>query len=575
MVTGVDGAEELAAAVDPFTAEIVRYKLEGIANEMCTTMLRSAFSPIVKEGRDASACLFTPTGESLAQSSSIPIHLATLIPAVGQILHSYPLHTMTEGDVYVLNDPYCGGTHLPDIVAVVPVFHRHQVIALGATMMHHQDVGGVTAGSVPPTATEIFQEGIRIPPLKLREGGRPNETLLAMLRQNVRVPEMFMGDLNAQIAACNLCDRRLKDVADGYGYNLLASIYAQLLARSESLTRQALLALPQGTFSHFDFLDNDGIELDRRVRIEVAVTIQNGSIHFDLSGTDRQLRGPFNCVPSGIQAAGYYTVRALTGSHIPTNAGCFRPVSLHLPKGTLVNPDEPAAVNSRTATVIRIAGTMIHAIGKVAPHRVPAGASGELLVMAFGGKGYGEQRFVVGDMIAGGTGASAHHDGVDSLDAYTSNSMNLSAEALELEAPLTVHRFALRPDSGGAGKFRGGLGVLREYEVLDGEVSFTHRGERHYTGAPGLAGGHPGATARSHIWRVGGGDEEIPSKIVTTLRRGDRLCVETAGAGGHGDPHDRDHAAVVADVRNGKVTALAAREIYGLAAEGNPVARKP
>src|SRR4051812_12092552 len=162
---------------------------------------------------------------------------------------------------------------------------------------------------------------------------------------------------------------------------------------------------------------------------------------------------------------------------------------------------------------------MIHAIGKVAPHRVPAGASGELLVMAFGGQGYGEQRFVVGDMIAGGTGASAHRDGVDSLDAYTSNSMNLSAEALELEAPLTVHRFALRPDSGGAGKFRGGLGVLREYEVLDGEVSFTHRGERHYTGAPGLAGGHPGATARSHIWRVERGHEEIPSKIVTTLRR--------------------------------------------------------
>ena len=178
-------------------------------------------------------------------------------------------------------------------------------------------------------------------------------------------------------------------------------------------------------------------------------------------------------------------------------------------------------------------------------------------------------------MIAGGTGASAHRDGVDLLDAYTSNSMNLSAEALELEAPLTVHRFALRPNSGGAGKFRGGLGVLREYEVLDGEVSFTHRGERHYTGAPGLAGGHPGTTARSHIWRVEGGDEDILSKIVTTLRRGDRLCVETAGAGGHGDPHERDHAAVVADVRNGKVTALAALEIYGLAAEGKPVARKP
>lgn len=564
METSVQSGPTRDMTVDPFTAEVVRYKLEGIANEMCTTMLRSAFSPIVKEGRDASACLFTPQGSSLAQSSSIPIHLATLIPAVAEILKTYPLHTMQEGDVYILNDPYCGGTHLPDIAAVVPVFHRGRVIALGATMVHHQDVGGMTAGSVPPNATEIFQEGIRIPPLKLREAGRPNETLVAMLRQNVRVPDMFIGDLNAQIAACNLCARRLKDVAESCGDNLLTAIYDELLLKSETLTRQALGALPQGTFHHVDFLDNDGIELDRRVRIEVAVTIRDGSIHFDLSGTDAQLRGPFNCVPSGIQAAGYYTVRALTGSQIPTNSGCYRPVSLHLPKGTLVNPEEPAPVNSRTATVIRVAGTMIHAIAKAAPERIPAAASGELLVMAFGGKGPDGKRFVVGDMVAGGAGASARQDGVDSLDCYTSNSMNLSAEALELEAPLRIHRFALRPDSGGAGKFRGGLGVLREYEVLEGEVSLTHRGERHFTGAPGLAGGHPGATAHSVIRRTGGGIEEIPSKIVTTLRKGDWLLVETAGAGGHGDPSQRDRKAVAEDVRNGKVTAHTAREIYGL-----------
>ena len=568
MDTEANNRDASSMSVDPFTAEVVRYKLEGIANEMCTTILRSAFSPIVKEGRDASACLFTPEGSSLAQSSSIPIHLATLIPAVAEILKVYPPSTMQDGDVYILNDPYCGGTHLPDIAAVVPVFHRGRVIALGATMVHHQDVGGMTAGSVPPNATEIFQEGIRIPALKLREAGRPNETLIAMLRQNVRVPDMFMGDLNAQIAACNLCSRRLIDVADGYGDNLLTAIYDELLSRSEALTRQALGTLPQGTFHHVDFLDNDGIELDRRVRIEVAVTIHDGSIHFDLTGTDSQLRGPFNCVPSGVYAAGYYTVRALTGSQIPTNAGCYRPVSLHLPKGTLVNPDEPAPVNSRTATVIRIAGTMIHAIAKAVPERIPAAASGELLVMAFGGKRQDGSRFVVGDMIAGGTGASARRDGVDSLDCYTSNSMNLSAEALELEAPLRVHRFALRPDSGGAGKFRGGLGVLREYEVLEGEMSLTHRGERHFTGAPALGGGQPGATARSAIRRADGHIETIPSKIVTLLRKGDWLEVETAGAGGHGDPRQRDRRAVVDDVRNGKVTPRAANEIYRLTGDG-------
>ncbi len=293
------------------------------------------------------------------------------------------------------------------------------------------------------------------------------------------------------------------------------------------------------------------------------MTIKDGAIHFDLSGTDAQLKGPFNCVPSGIYAASYYAVRALTGAQIPTNAGCFRPVSLHLPKGTLVNPDEPAPVNSRTATVIRISGTMLHAIAKAAPERIPAAASGELLVMAFGARTHDGKRTIIGDMIAGGAGASARHDGADCLDCYTSNSMNMSAEALELEAPIAVHRFALRPDSGGAGKFRGGLGVVREYEVLENEVSFTHRGERHYVGAPGLAGGHDGALAHSVIHRRDGVAEEIPSKLVTVLHPGDRLTVETAGAGGHGDPRERDPAAVAADVRNGKVSRDAARTLYG------------
>jgi N-methylhydantoinase B len=552
-----------ASGIDPFTAEVVRYKLEGIANEMCTTILKSAFSPIVKEGRDASAALFTPAGDTLAQSSSIPIHLATLIPAIRRIIADYPLHTMKEGDVYILNDPYCGGTHLPDIAAAAPVFHRGRVVAIGATMVHHQDVGGMTAGSVPPNATEIFQEGLRIPPLKLRDAGRPDPTLVAMLRQNVRVPEMFMGDLDAQVAACTLCSRRMADVAESCGENLLAAIFEELLARSEALTRQALRTLPQGTFRHVDWLDNDGIELDRRVRIEVAVTIEDGAVHFDLTGTDRQLRGPFNCVPSGIYAAAYYAVRALTGAQIPTNEGCFRPVTLTLPKGTLVNPEEPAPVNSRTATVIRISGTMLHAVAKAAPERVPAAASGELLVMAFAGRGYDGKRYVVGDMIAGGAGASARRDGADSLDCYTSNSMNLSAEAFELDAPVKVHRFALRPDSGGAGRLRGGLGVLREYEVLDGEVSLTHRGERHYAAAPGLAGGGDGALARSVITRTGGAAEVIPSKIVTRLFKGDRLVVETAGAGGHGEPREREPAAVADDIMNGKVTRDAAHAAYG------------
>lgn len=550
--------------LDPITVEVVRYKLEGIANEMSATLLRSAFSPIVKEGRDASASLFTPAGDTMAQSSSIPIHLATLIPAVAEIIKTYPIHTMRAGDAFLLNDPYVGGTHLPDIAVVMPVFCGDRVIALSTTMTHHQDVGGMSAGSVPTTATEIFQEGIRIPPLRLLDAGIYNDTLVRLLRQNVRVPDMFMGDLTAQVAACTLGVRRLQEVAELYGDNQLSEMFDSLLSRSEIQTRAALRELPQGTFSHTDFLDNDGIDLDRRLRIEVAVTIRDGTIHFDFTGTDPQTKGPLNTVRSGVQAAAYYTVRALTGSQIPTNGGCFRPVSFNLPEGTLVNPLEPAAVNARTATVIRIAGCMIHALAKEVPDVIPAGPSGELLVMAFGGRRYDDTPYVVGDMVSGGAGASAHGDGVDSIDTLTSNSMNLPVEAMELEAPIRLHRCALSRDSGGAGRYRGGLGVEREYEILDGEVSFSHRGERHFTGAPGLARGGDGASAHSVIYRADGREETIHSKIVTKLYAGDRLFVVTAGGGGHGDPRDRDRAAVAADVQNGKVSVEAARMLYGL-----------
>lgn len=549
--------------LDPITVEVLRYKLDGIANEMNATLLRSSFSPIVKEGRDASASLFTPLGETLAQSSSIPIHLATLIPAVSEILKSYPISTMGKGDIFLLNDPYLGGTHLPDIALIMPVFANRRVIALSTTMTHHQDVGGMTAGSVPTTATEIFQEGIRIPPLRLREGDAYNDTLLRLLRQNVRVPDMFMGDLMAQVAACTLANRRLEKLAAVYGDNHLAAMFEALLSRSELQTREALGALPQGSFNHVDYLDNDGIDLNTRLRIEVTVTIRDGSIAFDLSGTGPQTKGPLNTVGSGVQAAAYYAVRALTGSQIPTNGGCFRPVSFNLPEGSLVNPTEPAPVNARTATVLRIAGCMIHALAKAAPDELPAAPSGELLVMAFGGRGDDGKPYVIGDMVAGGSGASAHDDGVDSIDTLTSNSMNLPAEAMELEAPIRVHRFALRRDSGGAGKFRGGLGVEREYEILSGEVSFSHRGERHFTSAAGLAGGQEGGRAQSVIHRADGRSEEIYSKIVTTLGVGDRLYIGTAGGGGHGKPRERERQRIAADIRNGKVSTEAGHSVYG------------
>ncbi len=554
----------LDSALDPITVEVVRHKLEGIANEMQSTLLRSSFSPIVKEGLDASASLFTPDGTTLAQSCSIPIHLATLIPAVAEVLKSYPLDSMAEGDAYILNDPYVGGTHLPDIAVIMPVFHQGKAIALSGAMTHHQDIGGMSAGSVPTNATEIYQEGLRIPPLKLREAGVFNDTLVRLLRQNVRIPDTVMGDLSAQVAACTVASRRLGEVAERYGDNQLAAIFDELLLRSETMTRKALLAIPEGVYRSVDYLDNDGIDLKTPIRIEVAAIVKDGTITFDFEGTSPQVRGPLNCVPSGSLAAACFAVRALTDPRIPTNGGCFRPLALRLPKGSIVNPEEPAPVNARTATIKRITTCMIGALAPVLPRKVPAASAGELLVLAFGGRRSDGSRYVVGELIAGGSGAASGQDGVDVIETDATNCMNLPVEAMEMEAPIRVHRVALRMDSGGAGAFRGGLGVVREYEVLEGEISFSHRGERHFSAASGLAGGAEGARARSEIIRADGRIEEIPSKIVTTLHPGDRVVVETAGGGGYGEPGRRPASRVEADVRNGKVSASTARRVYGM-----------
>ncbi|MCC7273260.1 MAG: hydantoinase B/oxoprolinase family protein [Alphaproteobacteria bacterium] len=552
------------AGIDPITLEVVRNKLDGIANEMELTLLQSSFSPIVKESMDASASLFTVEGETLAQALAIPAHLAFLIPCVGNVLKNFPVAVMKPGDAYIMNDPYAGGTHLPDLAVVMPVFAGDRVIALSATMTHHQDLGGMQPGSVPTNATEIFQEGIRIPALKLRDAQGWNETLVSMLKLNVRIPEVFMGDLNAQVAACMIGARRVTALAEAYGDNHLTALFAELLDRSETMTRQAIRKLPQGTFRYVDFLDNDGIELDKRVRIEVAAIVEGDTITFDFTGTSKQVKGPINCVPSGSQAAAYYAVRSLTGPQIPTNGGCFRPVRLVLPEGSLVNPVEPAAVNTRTLTIKLASACMIGAFREAMPDRLPASDAVDMHAIVWGGERSDGRRYVVSECIGSGSGAAAHRDGIDVVETDVTNCMNLPVEAIELDCPIRVHRTEVRPDSGGPGRHRGGLGILREYEVLDGTVALTHRGERFYSAAPGLAGGEPGASSISRIVRADGTIETIPSKLVCTLAAGDRLIVGTAGGGGYGDKGARTRDAVRDDVRNGKVTPEAARAVYGL-----------
>ncbi len=543
-------------AIDPILLEVLRNRLDAIADEMELTLLKSAASPIVKEGLDASAALFNLRGETVAQAAAIPIHLGALQFAAQRIVRAFPPEKMQDGDAFLLNDPYDGGTHLPDITLAVPIFVDGQPVALACTMCHHQDVGGRTPGSVPTDATELFQEGIIIPPTQLFRAGVLDENLFALLTRNVRLPDVFTGDLMAQVAAGRLGGVRLRELVSAHGADTVIAYIEELLSRAERLTRAQIEAIPDGDYAFEDYMDDDGVDLGRRITIRVTLRVRGSSMLFDFTGTDGQVRGPFNSVPASTMSAVYYAVRAISDASIPNNGGCFRAVDAILPEGTLVNPRPPAPVSCRTATIKRIADTILGALVKALPGRMPAANSGTLLVMAFGGVDSETGRpFVASELAAGGMGARPGKDGIDCIETDVSNCMNIPVESVEMNFPIRIPRARLWQGSGGAGRWRGGLGLEKVYEATTTDITISHRGER-FTSAPwGLEGGEPGRSARAFILRKDGTREELPSKKMIVLHPGDQLWEYIAGGAGFGDPGDRDPERVAADIEDGKVPA--------------------
>ena len=550
--------------VDPILLEVLRNRLDAIADEMELTLLKSAASPIVKEGLDASAALFNVQGETIAQAAAIPIHLGALQFAAKRLVSAFPPATMQDGDAFLLNDPYDGGTHLPDITLAVPVLAEGRAVALACTMCHHQDVGGRTPGSVPTDATELFQEGVIIPPTQLFRAGTLDENLLSLLRRNVRLPDTFTGDLMAQVAAGRLGGTRLRELFARHGTDAVLAYIDELLTRAETLTRREIEAIPDGTYTFADWLDNDGVD-DRPVKIQVAVKIQGSAMTFDFTGTSAQVRGPFNSVPASTLSAVYYAIRAVSDPTIPNNGGCFRAVDAVLPEGSLVNPRPPAPVSCRTATIKRIADTILGALVKALPHRMPAASSGTLLVMAFGGTDPATgQPFVASELAAGGMGGRPTKDGIDVIETDVSNCMNIPVESVEMSFPLRIRRSRLSAGSAGAGQFRGGLGLEKVFEATTTDVTVSHRGERFASSPWGLYGGHPAPRARAFVIRADGRREDVPSKKMLTLHPGDQLWEYIAGGAGYGDPLERDPELVLADVLDGKIAAEAARADYGV-----------
>src|SRR5438876_4586519 len=552
-------------AIDPVLLEVLRNRLEAIADEMELTLLKSAASPIVKEGLDASAALFNIQGETIAQAAAIPIHLGALQCAAQRIVRAFPPERMRDGDAFLLNDPYDGGTHLPDITLALPVFSEGRAVALACTMCHHQDVGGRTPGSVPTDATELYQEGIIIPPTQLFRGGELDENLFDLIKRNVRLPDVFTSDLMAQVAAGRLGGLRLRELVATHGAETVVAYVEELLTRAERLTRAQIESIRDGEYAFEDYLDDDGVNVGRRVKIAVTVRVRGSSMTFDFTGSDRQVTGPFNSVPASTMSAVYYAVRAISDASIPNNGGCFRAVDAVLPEGTIVNPTPPAPVSCRTATIKRIADTILGALVRALPGRMPAANSGTLLVMAFGGRDPETGRtFVASELAAGGMGARPDKDGIDVIETDVSNCMNIPVESVEMNFPLRVPRLRLWGDSGGAGRHRGGLGLEKVFEATTTDVMISHRGERFGSSPWGLEGGAPGARAHAYIVRADGTREELPSKKMIVLHPGDQLWEYIAGGGGYGDPLERDPAAVLADVLDGKISAARAITEYGV-----------
>ena len=559
--------------VDPVELEVFKNIFHSIAEEMGAALRRTAFSPNIKERRDYSCAVFDAAGEVIAMGDHMPVHLGSMPMSVRAAIERLDLG---PGDVAMLNDPFAGGTHLPDITLVAPVFignagvissagvppavavaSRRRLSASRkpdfyvANRAHHADVGGAYAGSMG-LCREIYQEGVRIPPVKLVAGGQVQRDVLALLLNNVRTPAEREGDLGAQLAACHTGETRLREVTERYGPARVNAAMSALLDYSERMMRAFLAKVPPGEYRGEDFLDNDGVT-DTPVKIVAAITVSPSArrarsgasglqklVTVDFTGSDPQVAGPLNAVEAITYSACFYVFRCLLEDDVPATAGLMRPIEVIAPEGTIVNARPPAAVaGGNVETSQRIVDVLLRALAQALPERIPAGSSGTMNNLTIGGldtrvgAGDSPAPFTYYETIAGGFGARPTKDGVSGIHTHMTNSLNTPAEALEYAYPFRVTKYGFRRGSGGAGKYRGGDGIVREIELLtDAEVTLL--ADRRERGPYGLNGGFDGTPGRAAVIHRDGSEIEIGGKASVRLRRGERIRIESPGGGGWG-----------------------------------------
>lgn len=527
---GLDAPAPAAPAATEAAGGPLPLQLVDLADRMQQRLVEGAVSSVVREAMDCAAAVFLPDGRMVAQARSLPLLLGSLSPAVAGVLKAFPVAAMADGDVYLLNDPWHGGTHLPDLTLVRPVFVGGCPVALVACVLHHQDVGGIAPGSVPTDATSIQQEGLRIPPVRLYQQGRIDKGLLHLLRANSRLPDNLEGDLWAQAVALSRGARELEAL---WASTPDAPTQCEAaLESSAAAARAALRAAPDGDYDFDDALDGDGID-PTPVQVSVRIRKRGDEALLDLTGCADQTRGPVNASQGAVRAAVAYFSCMLAPAAL-RNDGCMAPLTLRTRPGSVVDPVFPAAVNARTNLVKLLANALIGAWSRALPQRTPAPNAGQAVVLALAGEWADGRPWVLTEIIASAAGGAPWGAGGSGVSTDVGNARSTPVEVIEAQAPLRIERVALRAGSGGAGSHRGGDGVVRVYRLLHGNGSISYRGERHATAPQGTAGGGPGACAAARIERADGRVEHLPAKARALWRAGDRLVIETAGGGGWG-----------------------------------------
>lgn len=554
--------------IDPITVEIIGNLLLSIAEEMGFAIIRSAYSTNIKERRDISTACFDPDGNMVAQAEHVAMHLGSLLGIIHEIYKYYRLEEIAEGDMFIVNDPYNGGgTHLPDITVAAPAFFNGELIGWVANLAHHSDVGGKVAGSTSGDAVSIFQEGVKIPLVRICRKGEICKETIRIIMTNSRLPEERAGDLQAQIAANQVGIKRMQEAYRRYGKTLIASMM-ELQDYAEQKLKAGIAALPDGVYQFEDFMDDAGTACPDPLLIRVKITVLGESMTVDFTGTAKQVEGPINVTFNGLCATVFYALKALIDPIVPSNAGIYRAFTVFCEPGLLVNAQNPAPVGERIDTCQRVADVIFGAMAPAVGKRAMACCNSSVTSAIFSGSDPQDPQkfFVYLEVVAGGSGATQQSDGLSGVQVHMTNTSNLPIEALEMEFPLlTVKRYALRPDSGGAGRYRGGLGIIREYEAMYDNIRYTGLGDRQKFPPWGLEGGKSGAGGAYYLIRKGEADQRLTSKCTDVpLQKGDIISVQTPGAGGYGDPYQRPLKRVLEDVTNGYVTQQQAESEYGV-----------